>query len=128
MLLIDAANVIGSRPTGWWRDRPAAARDLVERVTVAVAARTLADPVVVVLEGAARDGFAAGELDGVSVVHAARSGDDALVELADASVSAGPDHPVLVVTADRALRRRLEESGAEVVGPTWLLSRLDPRS
>jgi hypothetical protein len=25
MLVIDAANVIGSRPTGWWRDRPGAA-------------------------------------------------------------------------------------------------------
>jgi hypothetical protein len=24
MLVIDAANVIGSRPTGWWRDRPGA--------------------------------------------------------------------------------------------------------
>jgi hypothetical protein len=25
LLVSDAANVIGSRPTGWWRDRPGAA-------------------------------------------------------------------------------------------------------
>ena len=32
MLIIDAGNVIGSRPTGWWRDRPGAARRFTERV------------------------------------------------------------------------------------------------
>ncbi|MBM3141325.1 MAG: NTP pyrophosphohydrolase, partial [Chloroflexi bacterium] len=28
-LIVDAMNVIGSRPDGWWRDRPGAARRLV---------------------------------------------------------------------------------------------------
>ena len=31
MFVIDAAKVIGSRPTGWWRDRPGAARRFTER-------------------------------------------------------------------------------------------------
>ena len=27
--IVDGMNVIGSRPTGWWRDRPGAMRGLV---------------------------------------------------------------------------------------------------
>ena len=30
--LIDASNVIGSRPDGWWRDRDGAARRLIAAV------------------------------------------------------------------------------------------------
>ena len=36
VLLIDAANVVGSRPTGWWRDRAGAARTFVDQVRAAV--------------------------------------------------------------------------------------------
>jgi hypothetical protein len=32
--------------------------------------------------------------------------------------------PVTVVTADRGLAARVEATGAEVVGPSWLLDRL----
>ena len=31
-LIVDGMNVIGSRPTGWWRDRPAAARRLIAQL------------------------------------------------------------------------------------------------
>jgi hypothetical protein len=121
VLLIDAANVVGSRPTGWWRDRPQAARDLVRRIRAATAAGRLAEPVVVVLEGAARHGVEEGEIDGVIIVHAPGSGDDTLV--AEAAAATGP---VLLVSADRALRRRAESYGAAVIGPSWLLDQLDP--
>ncbi|MDQ4070968.1 MAG: hypothetical protein M3203_16085, partial [Actinomycetota bacterium] len=70
MLLVDGANVVGSRPTGWWRDRAGAAADLIERIRAATAASQLAPPIVVVLEGAARHGAGEGESDGVTVVHA----------------------------------------------------------
>jgi rRNA-processing protein FCF1 len=119
VLLIDAANVVGSRPTGWWRDRPGAARDLVERVRAAARAQRVPVPVVIVLEGAARGGADEGTADGVEVVHAPGEGDDTIVRQAVAATD-----PVLVVTADRGLRRRLEEPTVEVVGPTWLLDRL----
>ena len=56
VLLIDAANVIGSCPDGWWRDRPGAARKFLERLRSAVQAGRLHEPVVVVLEGKAREG------------------------------------------------------------------------
>ena len=121
VLLIDAANVVGSRPTGWWRDRPGAARKLVEAVRAASAASTLAEPVVVVLEGAARGGVEEGTSEGVEVVHAPGAGDDALVAVATAA-----GEPVVLVSADRALGDRCRAVGAEVVGPNWLLDRLAP--
>lgn len=116
MLLVDAANVVGSRPDGWWRDRPGAAARLVEAIR---AATGLPQPVVVVLEGAARRGVE--EVAGVDVVivHAPGEGDDTLVELAAAATEA-----VVLVSADRALGERCRTVGAEVVGPSWLLERL----
>ncbi|HEX2323496.1 MAG TPA: NUDIX hydrolase, partial [Streptosporangiaceae bacterium] len=31
-IIVDAANVVGSRPDGWWRDRAGAARRLIEEI------------------------------------------------------------------------------------------------
>jgi hypothetical protein len=122
VLVVDAANVIGSRPTGWWKDRAGAARSFVADLRAGVAAGRLTEPVVVVLEGKARGGASSGAGDGVTVVHAAGSGDDALVDVVR---SAAEGDAVVLVTADRELRRRAEALGAEVVGPKWLLERLD---
>src|ERR1019366_5987102 len=120
VLLIDAANVIGSRPTGWWRDRPGAARAFVERVRAAAAAGRFAEPLVVVLEGAARGGVDEGVADGVRVLHALGSGDDMLIAVA--TDAAGQ---VTLVSADRALRQRAEAPGARVASPGWLIDLLD---
>ena len=122
MLIVDAANVVGSRPTGWWRDRPGAARDLVARVRVSVCDGRLDAPIVVVLEGKARDGAAPGTADDVEVVHARGEGDDTIVDVAADSAR---DDAVTVVTADRGLAARVRDYGATVVGPNWLLGRLD---
>jgi hypothetical protein len=119
VLVIDAANVVGSQPTGWWRDRAGAARRFVARVRDAARGGRLPLPAVIVLEGAARAGVAEGDVDDVRVVHAAHSGDDALV----AQVEAAGDGVVLV-TADRRLRERVGRLGAETVGPGWLTARL----
>jgi predicted ribonuclease YlaK len=124
VLVIDAANVIGSRPTGWWKDRPGAARTFVDAVRAAVVAGRLDGPVVIVLEGKARAGASSGTADGVTVVHAEGSGDDALVDVVR-DVPAEDGDAVVLVTADRELRRRAEALGAEVVGPKWLLDRLE---
>ncbi len=121
VLLIDAANVVGSRPTGWWRDRAKAADQFVARVRAAGAASKLGSPVVVVLEGVARQGVEEGVSDGVVIVHAPGHGDDTLVALAEAA-----SQPVVLVSADRALGDRCRAVGADVVGPNWLLDRLMP--
>ena len=123
LLVVDAANVVGARPDGWWRDRAGAARRLVARIGTAVADGSVPTPVLVVLEGAARRGVEAGTVAaGVAVAHASGSGDDAIVD-AVARATTGVD-AVLVVTADRALRARVEALGATTVGPGWLLDRL----
>ena len=118
VLVIDAANVIGSRPNGWWRDRPGAARAFVVRVRASVAAGELGPPVTVVLEGRGRDGAAEAEADGVAVVHAPGEGDDTIATIAEAHREA------VVVTADRGLAERVRAAAADVVGPTWLLDQL----
>lgn len=119
MLVVDAANVVGSRPDGWWRDRAGAARRFVDEVRRAVVDGRVDPPVIVVLEGRARSGEPEGVTDGVEVVHAAAEGDDAIVAVVERC-----DRP-RVVTADRELSERVVDAGAaEVVGPTWLLARL----
>jgi hypothetical protein len=125
VLVVDAANVVGSRPDGWWRDRAGAARRLVDAITAAVADGALDGPVVVVLEGAARAGVAAGAVGpGVTVVHAPGAGDDAIVAATADAVGAAPTaDTVRVVTADRALRARVTALGAGCVGPGWLRDR-----
>lgn len=118
MLVIDAANVIGSRPTGWWRDRPGAARAFTERVRATVTAGRLGPPVTIVLEGRARAGADEADVDGVEVVHAPGEGDDVIAAIA------ASNGDVVVVTADRELAERVRAAKAEVVGPNWLLNQL----
>ena len=119
VLVVDGANVVGSRPDGWWRDRAGAAQRLRQQLA---SAELPADRVVLVLEGAARRGVEAADTDGVRTVHAAGSGDDAIVDEVEAAVR--ERHEATVVTADRGLRARVEAEGAAVVGPSWLLQRL----
>ncbi|MFD2766960.1 hypothetical protein [Micromonospora eburnea] len=118
LLIVDGANVVGSRPDGWWRDRAGAAtrlRDALVPLAEAGVPPELPPPVKVVLvvEGAAR-GVPA--VPGVEVVAAPGSGDDTMVEL----VAAAADRRRVVVTADRELRARVGALGAEVHGPRWL--------
>ncbi len=128
-VVVDAANVVGSVPDGWWRDRAGAADRLLARVT-ALAAGGLPGSAIdlpfatwwprwsVVLEGEARSA-AATSAPAVDVVRATGSGDDAVLATVEAARAAG-DAPVVVVTADRELRARVEAVGAVVHGPGWL--------
>ncbi|AYF76715.1 hypothetical protein D7D52_26120 [Nocardia yunnanensis] len=115
LIVVDAANVVGSRPDGWWRDRAGAARRLLAQLSVLRDLLPEMTEVAVVLEGAAKPA-ADIEHDGLRVVLADRSGDDAIVEL----VAAARVPDITVVTADRELRSRVQALGATTVGPTWL--------
>ena len=118
-LVVDAANVVGARPDGWWKDRPGAARRLHEELLVA---DVPGDEVVLVLEGGAKAGVRAGRDAHVRTVHAPRDGDATI--LAEARRAAERGREVTVVTADRALAANVGGVGARVVGPSWLLDRL----
>jgi predicted RNA-binding protein with PIN domain len=120
---VDAANVIGARPDGWWRDRAAA----VQRLLAALSEATWDDEreVVVVLEGAARKGAGVGTAAGVRVVHAAGSGDDAIVDVIATAAGSDRIRQVTVVTADRGLRERVGALGADTMGPRALWQLLD---
>ncbi len=128
LLIIDAANVVGSVPDGWWRDRAGAAARLRDRLAAVASWPELPAPVEValVVEGRARD---IPPTAGVRVERATGSGDDAIVALVAAEVAGegaaggateGAGRRCVVVTADRELRARVTALGAQVRGPRWL--------
>ena len=130
-LLLDTANVLGSRPDGWWRDRAGATGRLLADLA-ATLPRTIELPgggfgwlprVEAVLEGQAVDAVA---VDARVPVHVASgSGDDALAELASARSHSATLTEVVaeltaVVTADRGLQARLPESVLRLAPSTVL--------
>lgn len=121
LVIVDAANVVGSVPDGWWKDRLGATTRLRDRIA-GLAGAGVPDAsvpewaaqgpveVVMVVEGKAR---AVEASETVSVISAKGSGDDAIVDL----VAEAAPRRTLVVTADRALRDRVTALGAVITGP-----------
>jgi hypothetical protein len=129
-VVVDGANVVGSRPDGWWHDRAGAARRLAGQLVAALSdpdslcTALAAEPggelaVHLVLEGAAARAVDLPEHPLLTVLRAPADGDSAIAALAD-----DLDDEVLVVTADRALRDRVRSAGAATVGPGALLRAL----
>lgn len=127
LVIVDAANTVGSVPDGWWRDRrgaterlrdalaPLAGRGLpASRADVPEWAVRAPLDIVLVVEGAARG---TESVPGVRTRGAEHSGDDLITQLAAEAAHDTPDRPVLVITADRRLRERVMAHGASVAGP-----------
>lgn len=125
-VLVDAANVVGSVPDGWWRDRAGSARRLLSQLTQLAAAgmpagalglpeTTWFPEIVAVLEGDARS---AADADGLTVVRASGAGDDEIVATAERLIAQG--RSVTAVTSDRELTTRLERVAASVRPVSWL--------
>jgi hypothetical protein len=135
-VVVDGANVVGSRPDGWWHDRPGAARRLAGQLVAALAEDPAGlgaaltgtsgrSPLVhLVLEGAAARVPDLPTHPHLDVVLAAADGDSTIAALADDLVGETEDGDVLVVTADRELRDRVRAAGARTVGPGVLLGAL----
>ena len=118
--LVDGMNVIGSRPDGWWRDRPGAMRALVGRLGVLAAGS--GDEVTVVFDGRPVE---VGSVDGVAVGFAPGGPNAADAEIAR-RVEADPDPGSLtVVTSDGTLAERVRAAGAVVTGSGGFRARLD---
>jgi 8-oxo-dGTP pyrophosphatase MutT (NUDIX family) len=133
VVVVDAANVIGSVPDGWWKDRAGAARRLLEAVghlaVRGIPANVLGLPedlwfpdYAVVVEGQSRGVTAPGlpavtmptAVAAVELVRAQGSGDDAIVSCARRLAAEG--RQVTVATSDRGLADRCAEAGAGVIG------------
>ncbi|MFD5731150.1 NTP pyrophosphohydrolase [Streptomyces sp. NPDC058368] len=118
LVIVDAANVVGSVPDGWWRDRRGAAERLRDSLVPYASDGLPGTPgpvdLVLVVEGRARD---VAPVPGVRVAAAPGSGDDLIAELAAGAAAETPPRPCVVVTADRELRRRVEAHGARCTGP-----------
>jgi 8-oxo-dGTP diphosphatase len=151
-IIVDGANVVGSRPDGWWRDRPGAAARLCDQLAPLVTSGItelpddmMPPPLADRLpdsSGHSRDRAGEGRTrmrwlpDVVLVVEgaarpAAAERSDSLVRMVAAQGS-GDDAVValaaqtagrrIVVTSDRELRQRSVQAGASVAGPGWLFA------
>ncbi|WP_127482172.1 NUDIX hydrolase [Microbacterium oxydans] len=125
-VVVDAANVVGSVPDGWWKDRAGAAARLRARLEgLAVSAGDLElggdewfPEVSMVVEGQARG--IDDDASAVAIIRAEAAGDDAIVAEVERRV-AGAER-VIAVTSDRELRERVERAGAgQVRSAGWLL-------
>jgi predicted RNA-binding protein with PIN domain len=118
--LVDAMNVIGTRPDGWWRDRDGAVRRLIDEL------REFAEggeEVTVVLDAGPPE--LAGVRGRLEVVLAPRRGRDAADEEIARRVEADDDPGSLrVATSDGALAARVRELGATVEGAATFRRRL----
>jgi hypothetical protein len=117
LVVVDGANVVGSVPDGWWRDRAGAAARLRDALATVITdgLPDLPGPVEValVVEGRARD--VPPTSNGVRVVGAPGSGDDTITDLVRDEAGG---RRLVVITADRGLRDRVTAYGAEVRGPS----------
>ncbi len=152
-VIVDGANVVGSRPDGWWRDRAGAAirlrHELAPLVTRGItelpgdsspARAANGDPA----KGGKRDRAGDGRtgmrwlpdvvlvVEGAARPAAADSSDSPVSVVAAqgsgddtiAALAAQTTGRRVVITADRELRQRCVAVGAAVAGPNWLFAQL----
>jgi 8-oxo-dGTP diphosphatase len=151
-IIVDGANVVGSRPDGWWKDRAGAASRLRGQLEPLAAAGLAALPGDHGADAAPRPGDG-GELSAIGraavlqmtwlpeivlvVEGAARpaAAEDGAGQVRVVAARGEGDDTIaelaartpgrrLVVTADRELRERCTAAGAEIAGPGWLLAQI----
>jgi predicted RNA-binding protein with PIN domain len=120
--IVDAMNVIGSRPDGWWKNRRGARVRLVQQLERWASADT--HLVSVVFEQPTSPPIHSSAID----IHhapmaAANSADDEIVRLVCAD-----DRPeeITVVTSDAALADRVRSAGASVYPAARFRGLIDP--
>ena len=120
--IVDAMNVIGSRPDGWWKNRRNAMAGLVDQLERWASTQCL--HVTVVFE---RPMSPPVESSVIEIAHApkaaANSADDEIVRLVHAD---DRPHDLTVVTSDRALADRVRNAGASVYPAATFRNLIDP--
>lgn len=108
-LIVDGMNVLGTRPDGWWRDRPAAMERLARRLD-AYAAREGID-VTVVFDGHEHRRVSAAA--GAIAIGFAPGGRDAADREIVRRIRADPEPgSITAYTSDRRLRASIKAAGA----------------
>ncbi|WP_295012711.1 NUDIX hydrolase [uncultured Microbacterium sp.] len=147
VVVVDAANVVGSVPDGWWKDRAGATarlrdrlaawiREGVEGSRVALSATRCYPQVLLVVEGQAKKVAdpedAADAACPLRIVRAGGEGDDTIVEVVHTQLAAADR--VIAITSDRGLIARIDAlTGpdgirAKVRSSRWLRDQLDSDS
>jgi predicted RNA-binding protein with PIN domain len=122
--IVDAMNVIGTRPDGWWKDRHGAMVRLVDQLERW--ASTQADSVTVVFERPTSPPIQSSVIEiAHAPVAAANSADDEIVRLVG---GAGRSARITVVTSDVTLADRVRSEGASVCPAATFRDLIDPRS
>ena len=120
--IVDAMNVIGSRPDGWWKNRRGAIVRLIDQLERWTP--TQDRPVTVVLERPLSPPIDSGVIE---IAHAPRaaanSADDEIVRLVEAD---NEPHEVTGVTSDGALADRVRSAGASVYPSASFRNLIDP--
>ena len=107
---------MGTRPDGWWRDRAAARRRIVEEVA-GFARRQGVDGVTVVFDGRpVPDEVTAGEAAGIEVAFAPGGPDAADRVIARMADDADDPSELTVVTSDGELAEAVRSAGAGGMG------------
>lgn len=120
-LIVDGMNVLGSRPDGWWRDRPAAMARLTRRLAAFAVREGMA--LTVVWDGREHARVrAAGE--GIAVRFAPGGPDAADREIVRMIRADDDPGSITAVSSDRRLRNGVKAAGASGVGSAELLRRL----
>ncbi len=121
LLLVDGMNVLGSRPDGWWRDRPAAMARLVGELGELAEREGIA--VTVVFDG--REHVRVRDADErVAVGFAAGGRNAADREIVRRIRAAGDPGAILAVSTDRRLRAAIKAAGARSISAGELRRRL----
>ena len=120
-LIVDGMNVLGSRPDGWWRDRPAAMERLTRRLDAFAESGDL--ELMVVFDGRPHERVS-GAAERIEVLFAPggpNAADKEIVRVIRADPEPGS---IVAVSSDRRLRAAVKASGASSVGAGELLGRL----
>lgn len=122
LLIVDGMNVLGSRPDGWWRDRPAAMERLTRRLEAFAELEGL--PVVVVFDGRehARVVGAASRVEVRFAPGGPNAADREIVRIIRADER--PER-ITAASSDRRLRNSVKAAGAAGIGSGELLRRLE---
>lgn len=120
-LIVDGMNVLGSRPDGWWRDRPAAMEAMARRLDAYAGREGIT--AIVVFDGHEHERVS-GAVTGIEVRFAPGGRDAADREIVRIIRADPSPETFTAVSSDRRLRAAVKAAGARSVPAGDLLRRL----